>query len=131
MNNNTPTNNHAPALPFAVLYVGIGQDAAVPDQQLDATPASAMTTFGERLRELRQSAGLTQEQLAERSGLSIWNIRNYEQSHREPYWSVVPRLASALLVSCDAFADAAAATQALDQVPPRKKKARTPRGKRK
>jgi transcriptional regulator with XRE-family HTH domain len=54
---------------------------------------------------LREKAGLTQQQLAEASGLPIGSLRNYEQGQREPYWQVVFRLAAALGVTCEAFAD--------------------------
>jgi transcriptional regulator with XRE-family HTH domain len=67
-----------------------------------------MPTFGERLRELRQKAGLTQEALADASGLSLGSIRNYEQDVREPYWAGIFRLADSLGVSCDAFKDCVA-----------------------
>jgi transcriptional regulator with XRE-family HTH domain len=63
-----------------------------------------MPTFAERLRELREKAGLTQAQLAENSGLPLGSIRNYEQGQREPYWTAVFRLAEALGVAADAFA---------------------------
>src|SRR5947208_3319180 len=62
-----------------------------------------MPTFGERLRELRQKAGLTQEALASASGISISSVRNYEQDVREPYWDVVFKLADALGTTCDVF----------------------------
>jgi transcriptional regulator with XRE-family HTH domain len=64
-----------------------------------------MPTFAERLRELREAAGLTQSGLAEVSGLPLGSIRNYEQGQREPYWQVVFRLAKAVGVSCEAFAE--------------------------
>ena len=67
-----------------------------------------MATFAERLRELRERAGLTQQQLADASGLPVGSLRNYEQGQREPYWQVVFRLAAALGVSCEAFADSPA-----------------------
>jgi transcriptional regulator with XRE-family HTH domain len=63
-----------------------------------------MPTFAERLRELREQAGLTQAQMAEASGLPLGSIRNYEQGQREPYWAVVFKLAAALGASADAFA---------------------------
>jgi transcriptional regulator with XRE-family HTH domain len=63
-----------------------------------------MPTFAERLRELRNKAGLTQEQLADKSGVPLGSIRQYEQALREPYWSVVFKLAAALGVSTDVFA---------------------------
>lgn len=62
-------------------------------------------TFAERLRELREQAGLTQEGLAARSAMSIGTIRNYEQGIREPYWRGVFQLADALGVSSEAFRD--------------------------
>ncbi|HKI30722.1 MAG TPA: helix-turn-helix domain-containing protein, partial [Gemmataceae bacterium] len=68
-----------------------------------------MATFAERLRELREKAGLTQQQLADASGLPVGSLRNYEQGQREPYWQVVFRLAAALGVRCEAFADCAGA----------------------
>jgi transcriptional regulator with XRE-family HTH domain len=64
-----------------------------------------MATFAERLRELREKAGLTQQQLADASGLPVGSLRHYEQGRREPYWQVVFRLAAVLGVRCDAFAD--------------------------
>jgi transcriptional regulator with XRE-family HTH domain len=62
-------------------------------------------TFAERLRELRKAAGLTQDQLNERSGLPIGTLRNYEQGVRQPLWHVLFKLAKALGVDCTAFAD--------------------------
>jgi transcriptional regulator with XRE-family HTH domain len=65
--------------------------------------------FGERLRELRQEAGLTQKQLAEEAGLTVWAITDLEQGGRQhPRWDTVVALADALGVSCDAFRQAPA-----------------------
>lgn len=55
-------------------------------------------TFGERLRELRLAAELTQDQLAERTGISVWTLRGYEQGHREPTWRPFLLLCRALEV---------------------------------
>jgi putative transcriptional regulator len=65
----------------------------------------AMQMFGERLRQLREKAGLTQERLAEASGVNVWTIRNYEQGRREPNWRVAIQLARAIGVTVEAFAD--------------------------
>lgn len=62
-------------------------------------------TFAERLRELRERAGMTQESLAVAAGMSVSAIRNYEQGVREPYWRGLFQLADALSVDCRAFAD--------------------------
>jgi transcriptional regulator with XRE-family HTH domain len=64
-----------------------------------------MAKFGERLRELREKAGMTQEGLARAANMPVGNVRNYEQGVREPLWAGLFRLAAALGVSCEAFAD--------------------------
>ncbi|PYO39393.1 MAG: XRE family transcriptional regulator, partial [Gemmatimonadetes bacterium] len=54
-------------------------------------------TFGELLRRARQAAGLTQEVLAERAGLSVRGIADLERgARRAPYPDTVRRLAEAL-----------------------------------
>ena len=62
-------------------------------------------TFAEKLRQLRDAAGLTQEQLAERSGINLWTIRGYEQGRREPNWKGVLSLAQAIAVAAEVFAE--------------------------
>lgn len=61
------------------------------------------TTFGSRLRALRQEAGLTQQQLAERLGMLPTNITRLETGGRQPSWDLVVRLAKALGVPTDSF----------------------------
>jgi transcriptional regulator with XRE-family HTH domain len=80
--------------------------------------------FCERLQQLREKAGMTQEQLAERSGVKLWTLRGYEQGRREPSWKAALALAAALGVAAEAFADCEEGTaEAVDQ------KARRPRGR--
>jgi DNA-binding XRE family transcriptional regulator len=65
-------------------------------------------TFAERLRQLRRRADLTQEQLAQGSGINVWTIRGYEQGRREPNWKGAIALAGALGTSVEeAFAGCA------------------------
>ena len=45
-------------------------------------PRGQDAPFGERLRHLREAAGLTQEELAERSGLSAKGISDLERGER-------------------------------------------------
>lgn len=59
--------------------------------------------FGLRLKELREQAGLTQPQLADRAKLSKAGVADLEQGRREPSWSTVQALCAALGVSCEAF----------------------------
>jgi transcriptional regulator with XRE-family HTH domain len=61
--------------------------------------------FAEKLRRLREAAGLTQSGLAERAGLPIGSIRNYEQGQREPLWRVLFKITQALGTTCEEFAD--------------------------
>jgi transcriptional regulator with XRE-family HTH domain len=64
-----------------------------------------MPTFGERLKFLRERAGLSQPQLAQRAGLPVGNIRNYEQSLRQPLWVAVFKLSDALGVPVEQWRD--------------------------
>ena len=79
-----------------------------------------MVTFAERVKELRVRAGLTQEALAERAGLLVFSIRNWEQGHREPRWADFCKLAKALSVCCQDFAD----VEGVAEAPPKKGKGR-------
>jgi transcriptional regulator with XRE-family HTH domain len=67
-------------------------------------------TFAERLRQLREQGGMTQEQLADRSEINLWTIRGYEQGRREPNWKGAIALAAALGVAVEAFADCVEST---------------------
>jgi len=62
-----------------------------------------MATFGEKLKELRDAAGLTQRALAEAAGVPIGTVRDYEQGSRDPLLSNAQRLAKALGASLDLF----------------------------
>jgi putative transcriptional regulator len=65
----------------------------------------AKPAFAVRLKALREAAGLSQAQLAERAGLHLGAIFKLEQGRREPTWATVQTLAKALGVTCLAFAD--------------------------
>jgi transcriptional regulator with XRE-family HTH domain len=58
---------------------------------------------GERLKELREKAGLTQTELAEKVGVKRDAVARWEAGAREPGWSNVVALAEALGVTCQAF----------------------------
>lgn len=52
--------------------------------------------IGDRLRELRKRALLTQEQLAERSGVGVTTIVRIERNQVEPQGRTIRKLADAL-----------------------------------
>jgi len=60
-----------------------------------------MKTIGERIRELRRDAKLTQDQLAERIGANRVTVANYELGKYVPSIDALERLADALGVSPD------------------------------
>ena len=58
--------------------------------------------FGQRVKKLREQRGLTQQQLADRAGLTNDTISNYERGRRtDPPVSVVYAVANALDVTVD------------------------------
>jgi transcriptional regulator with XRE-family HTH domain len=59
--------------------------------------------FATRLKALREKAGMTQSQLAEKAGLHMFGVAKLEQGLREPSWATVQSLAAALGVDCRAF----------------------------
>ena len=62
---------------------------------------AASAAFGELLRQHRLAAGLTQEPLAARAGLSAHGVQKLEHGTTRPFRSTVQRLALALELSTD------------------------------
>ena len=60
-----------------------------------------MVDFGENLKMLRQNAGLTQKQLAERLWISKATVSYYEQSLRCPSPEILIKLSNIFHVSTD------------------------------
>lgn len=67
--------------------------------------------FGSVLARLRAAAGLTQEELAERSGLSARGIGNLERGTGRPRMLTMERLAAGLLLGTAAYEELAAAAR--------------------
>lgn len=59
--------------------------------------------FPDRLRELREAAGLTQRQLADQIGVKREAVARWEKGGNEPGWTYILALADALKVDCLAF----------------------------
>lgn len=73
-----------------------------------------MVDFGKTLKELRQNAGMTQQQLAERLWLSKATVSYYEQSLRYPSPEILIKLAKVFHVSADYLLGIEAKKQTLD-----------------
>src|SRR5881409_958581 len=64
-------------------------------------PSNPPTRFGDLLRHFRQAAGLTQQELAERAGLSVHGIQKLERGATHPYRDTAQRLIVALQHEAD------------------------------
>ena len=58
-------------------------------------------TFGQNLQRLRNKAKLSQAGLAERSGISVNTIQNWEIDRHQPRIDALPKLAKALGVELE------------------------------
>jgi DNA-binding XRE family transcriptional regulator len=70
--------------------------------------AKAAAWFAGRLRELREKAGLTQQQLADKIDLTRDGVAQMETGRRSPSWQTVLAICSAFGVSCEEFRQAPA-----------------------
>jgi transcriptional regulator with XRE-family HTH domain len=62
-------------------------------------------TFAEKLRHLRDAAGLSEAKLAEASGLTFASVHGYGLGRRTPSFPAVVKIARALNVTCEEFSD--------------------------
>lgn len=60
-----------------------------------------MVDLGHRLRDLRKNHNLTQQQVADRVGISKAMVSSYELSARQPSYDILVKLAVLFGVSCD------------------------------
>jgi transcriptional regulator with XRE-family HTH domain len=61
--------------------------------------------FAARLRQLRAEAGLSQEELARRAGMTLGAVAKLEQGLRQPAWPTLRALCQGLGVGLQAFDD--------------------------
>jgi transcriptional regulator with XRE-family HTH domain len=73
--------------------------------------------FAEKLRRLRDAAGLSEAKLAEKSGLTFASVHGYGLGRRSPSFAAVVKLARALSVTCEAFADCEDMVEAAEDTP--------------
>lgn len=65
---------------------------------MDRSNATLVAAFAHALREARQRAGLTQEDLAERAEVSVRFISHLETGKRQPSLSALAALSGGLLI---------------------------------
>ena len=65
------------------------------------TERADIAGIGRRIAEIRREVGLTQEQLAERVGISVVHLCNIELGKKTPGLTVLIRIAEALEVATD------------------------------
>ena len=68
-------------------------------------------TTGERIREARKKAGMTQAQLSEQSGIAAISIHQYEAGKRQPQIERLLRVASILNVPIEQLVDMETASE--------------------
>lgn len=73
-----------------------------------------MVDFGEQIRALRQGAGLTQQQLADKLGVTKSTVSYYEQAVRFPSTDVIISLAEVFHVTTDQLLGLEPKSQTLD-----------------
>lgn len=61
--------------------------------------------FAQKLRHLRDEAKFSEAKLADASGVSFHSIHQYGQGRRMPSFAAVVKIAKALGVTCEAFAE--------------------------
>lgn len=71
-----------------------------------SAPAHPDQVLARILRQLRTESGLTQEDLAHRSGLTVAALARIERGQANPTWTTVRRLAAGLDVSLKAIGHA-------------------------
>jgi transcriptional regulator with XRE-family HTH domain len=91
-------------------------------------PEDRTVTFAEKLRELRDAAGLSEAKLAAKSGVSFASIHEYGLGRRKPSLTAAVKIARALGVTCEAFAGCEDVGEEPAPPPPAPKK---PRGRAK
>jgi transcriptional regulator with XRE-family HTH domain len=79
------------------------KDSQVEKKRRGRPPSASLPPFAEKLKTLREAAGLTQGELATRAKLHLGAIFKLEQGAREPSWATVQAVAKALGVDCQAF----------------------------
>jgi len=63
----------------------------------------AAPKYGQRIREVRKSLGLTQEQFAKKCGISLTSLRRYEANERQPNIAILEDMAAHIGMTIQEF----------------------------
>jgi transcriptional regulator with XRE-family HTH domain len=74
-------------------------------------------TFAEKLRELRTAANISEKKLADATGIPFGTIHDYAMRPSRPSFDVVVKIAKALGVTCEAFADCSDLVEKVQEEP--------------
>jgi transcriptional regulator with XRE-family HTH domain len=74
-----------------------------PELLLVAKREKKPTGFGDRLRAVREQAGVSLSELGRRTDIAYQTIMKYERGENEPTWPTVLKIAEALGVSTEEF----------------------------
>lgn len=85
---------------------------------IDNTETNNTDTLGKRIMALRKAAGMTQEQVAERLGVSPQAVSKWENDVSCPDVTMIPRIAQLFNVSTDELLHTAMETAAAANPPP-------------
>jgi HTH-type transcriptional regulator, competence development regulator len=68
----------------------------VEEQAQEVATMSTVVYIGEKLKKLRTRRLLTQEELAQKAGISAATVVNIERNNQEPHFRTIRKLAKAL-----------------------------------
>ena len=66
-------------------------------------PVDELTALGQKMRQARKNAGLTQQELSDQSHVSVKQIANIEKGKMNPSYLILRALARVLHISLDTF----------------------------
>lgn len=91
-------SNDCSIIVYSLSATSRGTLAVVPPRPRSYDETAHRRAFGSRVRELRQERGLSQEDLAERSGLHRTYVVNVENGHRNVSLDTICQIAAGLSV---------------------------------
>jgi DNA-binding XRE family transcriptional regulator len=99
-------------------YPGFRKNFAIADGSCETQETMH---FGERLKELRNAAGMSFRRVANATEIGVSTLTDYEAGRRSPSFENVLKICKALNVKCDAF-DGCEFTHAEQNPKPRRRK---------